>query len=370
MFRRKKRTQDPRVAEFMRSFFEQGVTSSARADPQLMARAYGLYTDAYAGAYGLSPLERLPMQRFHIGFVAPDGDLEHLTKRGVLIADTLLLSHSDRGDWTTLSEGSSRHGRPDAVRDAGGPMPTTWISQSHTTRMRCPDMSRLGTWITQTEELLKAGLLWYLPIISARQSSSVSVMGRESPRGVERELSLPNFVVRSGKVVAEFNTSPTISKVVRPILQIDLPFLDGVKLRDFSEVTVQEFSSHVQFRLFLREAFVSLDEALNADQAEREMIRIGHQIESEIWGVQAQMTAARRKRSVAVTGATVGTVGATLVAVYGPAFEAALTVLGAAGAGGAWGVIQAAADTSPQAVRDNKWYYVWALAKKSSTYDL
>ncbi|MBV2363887.1 hypothetical protein ACFPZ0_22520 [Streptomonospora nanhaiensis] len=45
-------------------------------------------------------------------------------------------------------------------------------------------------------------------------------------------------------------------------------------------------------------------------------------------------------------------------------------ILGAAGAGGIWGVIQGAAENSPRQLREDRWYYVWVLARRSNVYGL
>lgn len=64
----------------------------------------------------------------------------------------------------------------------------------------------------------------------------------------------------------------------------------------------------------------------------------------------------------------IGFAGAILVAVYGPALAAAVAALGATG--GVWGIIHAATENSTRALREDKWYYVWALAKESNTHVL
>ncbi|MFJ2008329.1 hypothetical protein [Streptomyces chartreusis] len=64
-----------------------------------------------------------------------------------------------------------------------------------------------------------------------------------------------------------------------------------------------------------------------------------------------------------MTGAVVGTVSASLVAVYCPALQSALTAVIGGAAGGLWGAFQAGADNSPRTLRDNAWYYVWTLSQ-------
>jgi hypothetical protein len=139
----------------------------------------------------------------------------------------------------------------------------------------------------------------------------------------------------------------------------------GTSLDEFSEITVEEFGAYTHTRTVLRQLLLDLDDALDAVQSDLRLTRIGLTVEDEVRSVEAQLRAARRKRAIAVTGAGLGTVSAVLVAVYGPAFEQALAILGAAGAGGVWGILQASTDPGVRTVKDNQWYYVWALGRKS-----
>lgn len=91
-------------------------------------------------------------------------------------------------------------------------------------------------------------------------------------------------------------------------------------------------------------------------------MRVGLEIQDGIRSVRSQITKARRRRAVGATGAIVGTVGAVLVAVYGKVLAEAVAIAGASG--GVWQVIQATAENSPRALREDKWYYVWVLSEK------
>lgn len=57
--------------------------------------------------------------------------------------------------------------------------------------------------------------------------------------------------VEDGRIVDASGIEPLKSKVVRPIPRIDLPFIDGVNLREFSQITVNEFNPYSGFRDFL-----------------------------------------------------------------------------------------------------------------------
>jgi hypothetical protein len=149
---------------------------------------------------------------------------------------------------------------------------------------------------------------------------------------------------------------------VRPVLHTELPFLQGVALGDFSRITVGEFDSYRAFRDFLRLTLLSLDDALNDVHSERELVKIGLKINDEVRTMRAEMTKASRKQALSAAGAALGTVGTVLLAVYGPALATAITALGASG--GVWGMINAMGDGTTRVVRENKWYYVWALTNE------
>ena len=72
--------------------------------------------------------------------------------------------------------------------------------------------------------------------------------------------------------------TPVKSQLVHPVLEMDLPFIEGVDLRDFSRITVDEFDSFRAFRDFMRMGFLSIDEALNGVQSQRQLAKIGLQM--------------------------------------------------------------------------------------------
>jgi hypothetical protein len=132
-----------------------------------------------------------------------------------------------------------------------------------------------------------------------------------------------------------------------------------VGLRDFARITVEEFGAYAAFRDFLRLRLLDLDEALDDVQSEIEMIKIGLEINDQVRAMASEMDKVRRKRAVATTGAVVGMTGTILIAVYGQALAAAVAAVGATG--GIWGLVNATAENSRKPLRENKWYYVWAL---------
>jgi len=133
---------------------------------------------------------------------------------------------------------------------------------------------------------------------------------------------------------------------------------------DFSKITINEFGSYASFRDFLRLSLLELDDSLNDVQSDVQLAKLGLRINDQVRAARAEMVKAQRKRAVSASGAVLGAVGAILVAVYGPALKEAIAAIGLTG--GVWGVIQAASDNTASALREDKWYYVWVLAKKGN----
>jgi len=146
---------------------------------------------------------------------------------------------------------------------------------------------------------------------------------------------LMNYLVHHGRVVDLSDARPLTSRLVRHILKIELPFVDGIGLADFSRITVDEFNSYSGFRNFLRRSLLNVDDARNDTQSEQALATIETEVDDEVRKIGTEMNSIIRKRRIAVTGAAVGTVGALLVPVYGPAFQEAIAAVGATVGSGA-----------------------------------
>ncbi|MDA1362606.1 hypothetical protein O1R50_23495 [Glycomyces luteolus] len=176
---------------------------------------------------------------------------------------------------------------------------------------------------------------------------------------------LLDFLQVGQRIVALDDTAPAVTAVVRPVIEdLELPFIDGVPLDVFSAVTVEEFESYRAFQLWLQQQLLSVDTALNAEDSERALMRIGLQIKEEVRGMEAQMRQVRRKRAVTATGAVVGSISASLTAVMGTSelVSAVAAFIGGA-TGGFWTAVQAGADHSPRTLQEGPWYYVWTLSR-------
>ncbi|MDR7277119.1 hypothetical protein [Catenuloplanes atrovinosus] len=370
MFRRRKVVQDETVARYMRSFFRNGVILGWPT-PEAVATSYGefIWHRLQDGADGRGP--RAPHRsRFSVNLSAP-GDsaltFTQLTKRVSLVSDTLLLTHDKAGPFRQLGFLGG-----DSTTAVATPLGTQFPASTYdpdgpSTRygMYCPDLAALGQWILDFKPLLKAGLAWYVPTYSILRTGGVL---KGATHTEDRDFrAAVDFLVADGRAVDGSGADPIKSQFVRPILEIDLPFIEGVDARTFSKVTIGEFGAYSAFRDYLRRSLLEMDDSLNAVQSEREMIKLGLEIKDQIRAVRADMRATRRKRVLDASGAVVGSSGAMLVAVYGPALAAVVTAIGA---GSVWTMLHAAAQSSPRVLGEDAWYYVWVLAKRSNTHTI
>jgi hypothetical protein len=347
MLHRKRVVQSKIVAALMDEFFWT-LKKRDRLKPDLVAKNYGklLWSGASLSVVNEKQLRR---SRFHICLSTDsiNQNFNQLTKRATLISDTLLLSSNWAGEYYLLGDGIFGNGELVVYG------------------MNCPNLAGLGQWILDAEPLLKAGLAFYLPSYSASRDSRVNgKVVRRAPDVKPKQVKAIDYLIRDGRAVDASGAEPIKSQLVRPVLYTELPFIEGVSLRQFSEITIEEFSSYSGFRDFLRQSFLEMDSSLNSVQSERELVKLSLQINDHIRSVRSEMVKARRRRAVSVSGATIGSLGAILVAVYGPALAAAIAAIGASG--GVWSIIHAATENSTRTLREDKWYYVWVLAKESN----
>ncbi|MEU9994757.1 hypothetical protein [Streptomyces sp. NPDC050848] len=361
------------VAAQMRTFFK-GLSAETRKAPRLVAQEYGKHL-FHRRRRRLVDEKRFAASRFHVGIGVGADDFADLTKRAVLVSDTLLLSHNGAGGRhhvRAISRDSSY--LPQTEEEERSLVLPTGSDTTEDLYMHCPDPDRLGRWLLQTEPLLRAGCAWYLPTYSVSRHTTrygyhgdavdPRYEGHSGPVTDSDVPSLLDFAATGRRVVAQSHTPAVLSQLVIPVIEeLELPFIDGVSLEEFSRITVGEFDSYRAHRGWLRMELAGVDSALDSEGQQKELMKIGLRMQDGVRGMQAQMNQVRRKRAVAVTGAVVGTVTASLVAVYGPALQSALTAVVGGAAGGLWGAFQAGADNSPRTLRENAWYYVWTLSR-------
>ncbi|MFH8520624.1 hypothetical protein ACH4CE_37405 [Streptomyces gelaticus] len=343
----------------MNKFYD-SLTEPERKSAQEVALKYGrtLHLD-YERLLSAKAVSTCP---YYVGLSSEMGGFTHVTKRIVLVTDTVLLSDHGIGTVHELGERSESHVTADtsSTREA--------LFTRYRYGMVTKDLAELGQWLLDAEPLLRSGLVWYGPVFtegSRGTSSTVSLEVTEPgplPSFSDRSI---DFVVEHGRAVDLSRDKPLASRVVRPILEIDLPFIDGLSLSDFAQVTREEFGSYTQYRDFMRSRLLELDDALEAVDSQVSLERVALSIRDEVNAATSQMNSAARTRALIRSGAVLGTTSAVLAAVRPDALQGALATSAtlAAGATGLWPTIQAFADVKPKRAR-GKWHYVWVLQKK------
>lgn len=370
MFGRRDRSQNASVTREMRQFFS-SVRPGRHLSAEEVAVEYGKFLWTRSRSVTLVEDKSRTRSRFYLGLQVGEGRLgfEDVTKRVALISDTLLLAHDSTAAIHFLGQqGSARDtSGMGGMAAAGFPLGGAYERMRDNNRgtrygMHCPDLDALGRWLLDAQPLLEAGLAWYLPTYSTAFVETSEAVPRQLS-AAERARAV-DYLIEDGRAIDASGADPIKSQLIRPVLSIDLPFIDGVGLRDFSQITVGEFNSYIKFRDYLRLKLLDLDPALNAVDSERQVLRLALEIKEQIRDSRAAMEQAKHKRILTASGAVIGTVGAALVAVYGPALESAVATVGTSG--GLWGVISALSENSTRRLREDKWHYMWTLSRTAS----
>ncbi|WP_148838441.1 hypothetical protein [Streptomyces sp. sk2.1] len=345
----------------MNAFYD-SLSGQERTSAQDVAIKYGREVDSLR----LLRAKNTSAAPYYVGLSSEMGSFTHVTKRVVLVTDTMLLSEHGTGAvhqlgfWPTETR----------IVDPSGTGAEYGTGRISRYGMVTKDIGELGQWLLNAEPLLRSGLVWYFPIKITGASVRDSDLDREPPNPDP----LPSFsdqsidfVVEHGRAVDLSRAKPLASRVVRPILEIDLPFIDGLSLSDFAQVTSEEFDSYTQYRDFMRSRLLDLDDALEAVDSQVALERIALTIRDELRAATAEINKAARSRALIRSGAVLGSTSAVLAAVRPEALQGALATSAtiAAGATGLWPTIQAFADIKPKRAH-GKWHYVWVLQKKAA----
>ncbi|GGL95351.1 hypothetical protein GCM10010129_44050 [Streptomyces fumigatiscleroticus] len=350
MFGRGRREpQDQAVAARMSKFFG-GLSREQRADPREVARQYAM--DMEVVRRELLAGKRAARSPYYVGLSATTTDFSHVTKRITLVADTVLLTEH-RG---TVHELGFRD-----VPAYGSSVPPITHSAMGRYGVVTEDLAGLGRWLLDAEPLLRTGLAWFYPQYTYGRIDIRDRSPERLPAGV---VEVADYLVEHGRAVDLASAKPLTSRVVRPVLEIDLPFLDGLSLADFAQVTREEFDSYRLFRDFMRSRLLELDDAMEAENSQVAIERLALAMRDEIETARTALSAASRTRALTRAGAVLGSTNALLAAVRPDALAGALATSATAAAGltGLWPTIQAYADRRS---RRDKWHYVWILQRKT-----
>ncbi|MGW1812737.1 hypothetical protein ACWCQM_04015 [Streptomyces sp. NPDC002125] len=325
-----------------------------------------MFTTSTFGRPGVRGEKQFRRKRCDVGLTDASSAFGRLTKHATLISKSFLLSHGTETPYRHLGkrEDSIVHTNHDTLQAEGSDNYTVHYG------IHCPNPATLGMWIIKAEQLIEEGLCWYLPRYSIRRESTsshkwqsdTSTQGERKPMS---QVSAADYLVRGGQLIDPSESRPSESPLVRPVLQIDLPVVEGVSLREFSRITVDEFDAHKRFHGFLSTHSLGLSEALNAERSQIELARLRQEIEDQVSSVRAEFVAAARRRPLGIVGVKVASTSARLVAVDASVMKRVLTTAGLTTAEAFWAAVDDIVENHPRATPNGDWRYVWILSRKS-----
>ncbi|MFH9572337.1 hypothetical protein [Streptomyces sp. NPDC017230] len=350
---------DPDVAEAMRTFFRATgrrisphfIQPSLRNDPESIASSYANFLKS--GSWRTNLITRPGgTRRYAIGMGIGSGNLEFLTKRSALVADTLLLTHSGQGAYHKVRDENHSPGmRGSPITNEPG-IPSRSAAEIG---IICPDIREVGKWIIEAKELMTQGLVWYMPSFAQRREERIEVL--EEPNPID-------FLIHDGIFVPTSREHPLARDAVRVVLNLDLPFIDGVSLKEFSEITADEAHAYQGFRSFLRKKILELDSALDAVHSEQTLALLNAEISDSLRETEAVMRDIKGMRKF-THGTFVGTTAATVYAARGDALPSAIEAVAGTMIGGGllFDYWQSRKEQSRRVdeLRTSGWYYIWRL---------
>jgi hypothetical protein len=315
------------------------------------------YLKAVSGLTELVELRSNSTAGFEVSIVTSDADLSSITRRASLIASELIVAHANSGIRSPIWSEEIRRGgsHQDLFEDNYS--------------IDCPSVSRLGEWLSAVAPLLRAGRLIYFPhihkqqtIVDSRRFENLDQTGHNED--IYRSRSLMDIVMRDGRVISLRDDARIGSRLLVPLLTVDLPYIEGTSLRDFAHVVTEEWESWESARDFLRARLLDLLGHNDEQELAWAAARIGVELSEGVRATYQDLARVSRRSAVQAAGGVLATAAATLVAVSGAAFGQVAQILGAAG--GAWSLVSAYSQykDDKSKVQTRPFYLLWLLSRR------
>lgn len=299
---------------------------------------------------------------YHFGLNVAPSQFSSVTKRAVLVADTLMLSQDHTEAYVPLDSYADHD--PAILGPDGEDLGSNNGYFAIEYGMNCSDLRGLGRWILDSEDLMRKGILWYLPAYQEGRRHTLSTDGNVWDSLTPSPIRPIDYLVSDKRALLNVSGAPPEkTELIRPVLTVDLPFLEAASLKDFSKITVDEFGAYENFKTFLRVKLTEMDDAANAVESERELRKLAREIEQGIREVSVNMDTSKRTRWAHLAGVGIHAISATLFAVA-DLKTLQYVSMGAAMSGTTPLVsnfFKSVVDDRPRKQRNSHWYYVWAL---------
>jgi hypothetical protein len=176
---------------------------------------------------------------------------------------------------------------------------------------------------------------------------------------------LTDVIVENRKLVDVLVRRPVASRLVRVVLEIDLPYIENTDLGTFARIMSDEREALERFRDLLRSSFIDLKKSEDSDHFESEMTKIELDLRQGVRKLSSDMRAMSRKRAFEATGGALVLATAILIAVGGTGFGSLPAILGSGG-----GLLAALKILEENIARkrvltESPYYYIWLLSTKS-----
>jgi hypothetical protein len=361
--------------DLIRSFFD-SLTHDQIQDPEKVAEIYtNLIYETRKRSYAEDfDLPQRPLNNVSIA-VSGQCRLEWLTRRTQLIGDSTTLTH---------------YGEELRLLASGEPAPPdddTGRHVDYSVSYRCSDLAELGSWIIDCRSLLEAGDVFYQPDFIVEEERED---GRRYRHGVWSEVKYPtedyadlperfygpphndyvpdndpavdavDALIRTGALIYRQNVAVEKSKVIYPILKVDLPFVDEAPLASFAELALEYRDPLRRARDSFRQAFLAFDGTLGSEKLETEILKFGVDLRESIRELDSEYRSMKRNARFGRIGASLGTVSATLALTH---FLSPAAAIMGAGGGGGLAFLKALENemNRRQNIEERPFYFLWLL---------
>lgn len=351
-------------AETMKAFFS-SITKETLNNSEALAIAYAnffwnqdshlysLYSKMEYGKYSGARLIQLPdtSSLTNVNLVNNKTQLSYITKRGLLISDTIVFSHYKEKEHCFFTYDDQP--------------PNPGIDSMHNQcYLRCPSLDEFGGWLKGCKKLLLNGDVFYYPDIKISIERETSSWGSTYWDEEVTMDKIRDIVLNQETLIDTASKAFRENLYLRYITEVEIPYIDNVNIDTLSEIILEEKENIDKSRDYLRNNFIDLRLANNSENYDGKIEQIGLSIKDCIREVESHFKRIKRKRTFQVSGAVVGTVTASLVAINGATLNILPAIIGAGG-----GIIALANYienylTEKQKGKEMPFYYIWLISKK------
>lgn len=321
-------------------------------DPELIAKRY--LGNFHEQNYFYS-IDDVSKSNNNISLVADDSSLEFITKRLSLISDMGIISHRTDKPFKYLYQSNYSN----YAFDSGDSEES--YSSLH---VDVPDLANLGNWISKCRDLIVKNSILYVPRIKTELFHQVYGYSGSGP-SIQISEPIVDAIFRDKKLAELSESNPVKSKYVKSIVSLNIPVIDNVDLELFSKVTSDDSSQVENLRRYLREMFLEIANNETSEHFYSKMEVISLRMKRELAGLTEDFRALEAKRTFQISGSTVTTMTATLVAINSNLFDVADQIIGASG--GLYLFLQVLLNgkLSKDKIKQNPFYYFWYLENKT-----